>query len=80
MGFGDLLSIIAIGELIAVVLFIFPKTGKICVLLMSALMGGAIAVHMGAGESFTMQAAVLVFTWAAALVRYPELLASKANY
>ena len=74
LGYRDWLPIIAIGELIAVVLFIIPKTGKIGILLMSALMGGAIAAHMGHEESFVMQSTVLVFAWVAAFLRYPELI------
>ncbi len=74
LGYGDWLSIIAIGELIAVVLFVLPKTGKIGILLMSALMGGAIAAHMGHGESFVMQSIVLILAWVATFIRYPEFL------
>ena len=73
-GFKDWLTIIAIGELIAVVTFVLPKTGKIGILLLSALMGGAIATHMGNGESFMMQSIVLLMAWAATLLRYPEFL------
>ena len=72
LGYGEWLKIIAIGELVAVVLFVIPKTGKLGVLLMSALMGGAIAAHMGHGESFMMQSMVLVFTWIATFLRYPS--------
>ena len=74
IGYGEWLSIIAIGELIAVVLFVMPKTGKIGILLISALMGGAIAAHMGHGESFMMQSIVLILAWIAAFIRYPEFL------
>ena len=74
IGFESWIEIIAIGELLAVVTFILPQTGRIGILLMSALMGGAIASHMGHGESFTMQSTVLVLAWIAALIRYPEFL------
>ena len=74
IGFEKWIEIIAIGELFAVVLFIFPQTGRIGILLMSALMGGAIASHMGHGETFTMQSTVLVLAWIAAFIRYPEFL------
>ena len=74
LGYGDWLQIIAVGEFLAVVLFVLPKTGKIGILLISALMGGAIAAHMGNGESFMMQATVLVLAWIAAFLRYPEFL------
>lgn len=74
MGFGEWLPTIDFGEPIAVVLFILPKTGRIGILLISALMGGAITAHMGNEESFAMQATVLVIAWVAAFVRYPEFL------
>lgn len=74
IGYENWIQIIAIGELLAVVLFILPKTGRLGILLMSALMGGAIAAHMGHGESFTMQSTVLVLAWIAAFLRYPEFL------
>ncbi len=79
LGYGDWLNTIAIGELIAVVLFILPKTGKIGILLMSALMGGAIAAHMGHNETFTMQSMVLILSWTAAFIRYPELSIAKVE-
>ena len=71
MGYGDWLKIIAVGELLAVVLFVLPKTGKVGILLMSSLMGGAISAHMGHGETFVMQSMVLIFAWIAAFIRYP---------
>ena len=74
IGMGEWLNVIAIGELIAVVLFIIPKTGRIGILLMTALMGGAIASHMGHGQSFAMQSIVLILVWVAAFIRYPEFL------
>ena len=79
LGYGDWLNIIALGELITVLLFILPKTGKIGILLMSSLMGGAIAAHMGHGESFTMQSIVLILAWAAAFFRYPEIFNLKSK-
>ena len=74
LGYENWISTIAIGELIAVVLFVVPKTGKIGILLISALMGGAIAAHMGHGESFVMQSVVLILAWMAAFIRYPDFL------
>lgn len=86
-GFADWLTIIAIGEAIAVITFIIPRTFKLGLLLMTALMGGAIAVEMGfialadnvdlvgdgAGEPY-LQVAILVLVWVAALIRDPKLL------
>jgi hypothetical protein len=74
IGFEPYTKIVAIGELIAVILFVIPKSGRIGALLMTALMGGAIASHLGHGQSIGLQTCVLVFVWAATLIRYPEFL------
>ena len=74
IGFEPYTKIVAIGELIAVVLFIIPRTGRIGSLLMTALMGGAIASHLGHGQSIGLQTTVLILVWIATLIRYPEFL------
>ena len=74
IGFEPYTQVVAIGELIAVVLFILPKTGRIGALLMTALMGGAIASHLGHGQSIGLQTTVLILVWIATLIRYPEFL------
>jgi len=79
IGFGEWIKIVAIGELVAVVLFVLPKTGRIGVLLMSALMGGAIASHLGHGQSIAMQSTVLALVWVATLIRYPDFLNFKTD-
>ena len=68
-GLGDWTTIIGIGELLSVILFIVPKTHKFGLLLMSALMGGAITLHMSRGESFTMQSVILVVVWLSGYLR-----------
>ena len=79
IGFEPYTKMVAIGELIAVVLFIMPKTGRIGALLMTALMGGAIASHLGHGQSIGLQTSVLVLVWVATLIRYPEFLSFKST-
>jgi hypothetical protein len=74
IGFGPTTKIVAIYELIAVVLFIMPKTGRIGTILMTILMSGAIAAHFGHGQSVTLQSMVIVFVWIGALLRYPGFL------
>lgn len=59
-GLGNWRIIIACGEIIAALLFLFPRTNIFGVLLPSALMGGAIVVHMSHGEPFIMQSVILV--------------------
>ncbi len=74
-GLGDWLTIIAIGEIVSALLFLFPKTNIFGAFLLSAHMGGAIVVHMGHAEPFMLQSVVLVLIWVTAFVRSPELLA-----
>ena len=78
IGFEPYTKIVAIGELVAVVLFIMPRTGRIGALLMTALMGGAIAAHLGHDQSIGLQCTVLVLVWIATLIRYPEFLNFKS--
>lgn len=76
VGYEDWTTIIAMGELTSIILFILPKTGKLGILPFSALMGGAIATHMANNEPFIMQSTVILMAWAAILIRYPEILRS----
>ncbi len=79
IGFEPYTKTVAIGELIAVILFILPRTGRIGALLMTALMGGAIASHLGHGQSIGLQTSVLLLVWIATLIRYPEFINFKSN-
>ncbi|WP_038029253.1 DoxX family protein [Thermonema rossianum] len=72
-GLGDWRIIIAAGEIVSVLLFLIPRTGIVGTLLLSSYFGGAIMVHMIHGESFLVPAAVLVYVWITAFIRYPEL-------
>ncbi len=77
-GLGNWRNVIACGEIIATLLFLFPRTNIFGVLLLSALMGGAIAIHMSHGEPFIIQSAILVLVWVTGFIRNPLLL-SKIN-
>lgn len=75
-GLGSKLMLIGFGELIAVILFIVPKTSSLGVLLLSAHMGGAIATHMEHGDMFIPQTIILVVIWITAWVRDPDTFIS----
>lgn len=75
-GLGDWRTIIAIGEIISALLFLFPKTNIFGAFLLSSHMGGAIVVHMGHGEPFMVQSIILILVWITAFVRNPQLLAN----
>jgi DoxX-like family len=74
MGLEDWRIIIAIGEIVCALLFLFPKTNIFGTLLLSAYMGGAIIVHMTTATSILMPTVVLLLVWATAFIRNPELI------
>ncbi|MEQ8360095.1 DoxX family protein [Ekhidna sp.] len=78
-GLSKWITIIAIGEIISTILFLFPKTNIFGSFLLSSYMGGAIVAHMSIGDSFLVQSVVLILVWAVAFLRNPELLASFKN-
>ena len=78
-GLGDWITIVAIGELISALLFLFPKTNIFGLLLLSSHLGGAIVVHMSHGESFIAPSIILVLVWITGFVRNHELLAKFKN-
>ncbi len=72
---GDWRIIIAIGEIVSAILFLFPKTNILGTFLLSSYMGGAIIVQMTGGMSIMMPSVVLILVWIGSFVRNPELLA-----
>ncbi|MFZ5552475.1 MAG: DoxX family protein [Bacteroidota bacterium] len=75
-GLDGKLMLIGMGELLAAILFLIPRTSSLGVLLLSAHLGGAIATHMGNGEMYLPQAVMLLLVWVANYLRNPEMLAS----
>ena len=65
--------IIGVVELVALILFIIPRTGILGSLLLIAYMGGAIATHLQNQESIFMPVIVQILVWIAAFLRFPEL-------
>ncbi|MEI8049333.1 MAG: DoxX family protein [Bacteroidota bacterium] len=72
MKLGDWRVIIALGEIASSLLFLFPKTNKYGVLLLSSYMGGAIILHMTSGISIVMPSAVLILVWVVLYLRTPD--------
>lgn len=75
-GLEGKLMLIGMGELIAAILFLIPRTSSLGVLLLSAHLGGSIATHMEHGEMYIPQAIMLLLVWVANYLRNPEMLAS----
>jgi len=73
MHLQDWKTIIPIGEIISSLLFLFPKTNKFGVLLLSSYLGGAIIIHMTNSMNIGLPTLVLLFVWTVAYLRNPEL-------
>jgi len=71
MKLQDWATIIPIGEIISAILFLFPKTSKFGVLLLSSYLGGAIIIHMTNATSILMPTIVLIAVWIVGFLRNP---------
>lgn len=79
-------TLIAVGELLSIILFLIPKTQSLGTLLLSAYFGGAIVAHMAAApsseagleqvESYLVPSIILVVVWIASYIRNPDTLSS----
>lgn len=75
MGFdAGTYQLIGIVELLALILFLIPRTGALGSMLLIAYMGGAIASHLQHQQPIAMAVAVQVLLWIAFTLRYPRLL------
>jgi hypothetical protein len=66
-------TILGVVEVLSLALFLYPRTGVLGTLLLSAYMGGAIATHLEHGESFAFQCVIQAVLWITAIIRFPEL-------
>jgi hypothetical protein len=66
--------IIALGEIISALLFLFPRTNIYGTLLLSSYMGGAIIIHMTGGLNIALPSAVLILIWVVGFLRNPQLI------
>ena len=65
---------IGVIELIALTLFLIPRTGILGSLLLIAYMGGAIASHLQHSQSIVLAVTVQVLVWVSLALRYPDFL------
>ncbi len=61
-GLGNYLSFIGVIELLAVALFLYPKTRKLGFLLLCSYLGGAISIELASGQP-PMAAIILSLIW-----------------
>jgi hypothetical protein len=64
-------------ELLAVILFMIPRTGILGLLLLSSYLGGAIATHLQHGQGLAFPAAIEALVWIASFIRFRGLYAGK---
>ena len=77
MKLADWRIIIAIGEAVSALLFLFPKTNKLGAVLLSSYLGGAIILHMTGGISIAMPSIILIVVWITGILRNPEFIKLK---
>lgn len=73
-GLGEWRVVIALGEIVSALLFLFPVTNRLGLLLLSSYLGGAILAHMSHAEPFVAPAVILVVVWVGGFVRDPQRL------
>lgn len=69
VGVGEYVTYIALGELVATILFLIPATSRFGMLLLSAHMGGAIVIHLSNEEPFIFQSVILALIWLGGILR-----------
>lgn len=75
-GFPDnTLMPIGIAEASCTLLYLIPHTSALGAVLLAAYLGGAVCVHVYAGEPFWIPIAVAVALWVGLLLRQPRLRA-----
>lgn len=72
---GKLLLVATLG-MASAILFLYPRTRSIGVLLLSSFLGGAICIHVQRGEYSTAVApsTLLALAWIGTYLRHPEML------
>src|SRR5690349_23615945 len=72
-------ALIGVGEAVSTVLFLIPPTRPIGLLLVSGLLGGAIATHWQHRESIVGPSVFLGVVWLAVWLRHAELITHLAG-
>lgn len=72
--YGGKLTFIALLEILSALLFVFARTRSFGLLMVSAYLGGAVAVHVAHDQLPLQPAFVLALIWLGAWLRYPRAL------
>ena len=65
--------VLGVIELISALLFLYPRTGVLGLVLLSSYFGGAIATHLQHNLDISFPMAIEAAVWIAAALRFPEL-------
>jgi hypothetical protein len=71
---GWRLTFVAFLEISSAILFLFPITRSLGLLLVSSYMGGAIATHLEHGQPFIQPGIFLALLWLGSWLRHPGIL------
>ncbi len=72
-------KLLGVIELVSVLLFIFPRTGILGVILLVSYMGGAIATHLESGQSVVAPCIIQTALVLISFYRFPELVKRISN-
>lgn len=72
-------TVIGLGLVVSVVLYVYPRTKNFGTLLLSSYMGGAILFHMSLGQPFVLQSILLIVIWVIAWMRDPRIILDPAH-
>jgi DoxX-like family len=76
--YGSKLVLISVLEIVSALLFAFPRTRPLGLLMVSAYLGGAIAAHIGHNDPRVQPAViVLALCWISAWLRHPEIFPAR---
>ena len=73
IGLENSMALFGIAELLFISSFLYPRTLKIGLLLLTGYFGGAMGVELSSGGFFILPAAILTVIWLAAYLREPAL-------
>lgn len=77
IGLLPYMKLLGASELILTGLFLYPRSMKIGLLLLTGYFGGAMAVELSHGSIFVFPAAILSIVWIGAYMRNPSLFISE---
>ena len=79
MGFAGYVPLFGGLEIVFALLFLFPKTVNLGLLLLTAYFGGAMAVELSHGQLFVVPGIILSIIWLSAYLRDPGMFIFSAR-